>query len=401
MRKKRIWAAAAAAVLLTLLALVLFSAGSRLSGWKTPEGISPFQGRKMEASLRAASAKCADLCASAWEASGHPQGACLSRSDIDAIEACLIDAGYPTVDSDAVYPEYLANPESLYRFQSDLNTGKNTSFTFFRVCEDGGLWQSFFLRTNGETRCVLTRLTWDNGTPRVESCEVRPVYDMELADWGFFYYRLYPADDPHYIDYSQLRLNPADRNLYDLNRTYILPIGYQMVNLFLCDWQEGDWGNLSFNDLFEYFREMDTGERFQWAELQDWISPTRSILPANLFEDTLLPRFRISREELRAAAAYDPDRNGYPWRPAFGDDMTPWHYPMCQPEVVKQAANPDGTITLTVQVYCPEQKTDRLFTHEVTVRPLAEGGFQYTANHVTQVGSRGLPPAIPRFLLDG
>lgn len=400
MRKKRIWAAAVA-VVLTALAAALVSAGNRLPGWETPEGISGARGRKIEASLAAAAEECADLYASVREASDHLQGACLTRSDIDAIEARLIDAGYATVDSDPVYPEYLANPEALYRFQSDLSAGENASFPFFRVSEDGGLWQSCFLREQGETRCVLTKLTWDNGVPRVESCEVRPVYDMELADWGIFYYRLYPADDPHYIDYSQLRLAPVDRTLYDLNRTYILPVGYQMVNLFLCDWQEGDWGDLSFNDLFEYLREMDTGERFQWSDLPDWISATRAILPAGLFEDTLLAHFHISREELRGQAGYDPDRDGYPWRPVFGDDLTTWHYPMCQPEVVKQVSNADGTVTLTVRVFCPELKTDRLFTHEVTVRPLAEGGFQYTGNRVTQVGSRGLPPAIPRFQLDG
>lgn len=70
MRKKRIWAAAVA-VVLTALAAALVSAGNRLPGWETPEGISGSRGRKIEASLAAAAEECADLYASVREASDH------------------------------------------------------------------------------------------------------------------------------------------------------------------------------------------------------------------------------------------------------------------------------------------------------------------------------------------
>ena len=168
-----------------------------------------------------------------------------------------------------------------------------------------------------------------------------------------------------------------------------------MVNLFLCNWREGDWGDLSFNDLFEYLYEKDRGERFEWSDLSSFM------LPAELFESTVLPYFQISLEKFRKASGYDAEADAYPWRPVFGDDLTTWKYPMCEPEVVSRTRNSDGTLTLTVQVYSRELKTDRLFTHEVTVRLLENGGFQYTANRVTYVSDRGLPPSMPRFALAG
>ena len=371
--------------LLALLAGALFLAKDPLPGWEAPEELSVLHRYRLKSELSEIAKICEELYM-AEQAEGY------SRETIDAVEARLTETGYTTVDTDAVYPDYLANPEGLRRFCA----GEKDTQTVIHVSEDGGFWYTFFVRKKGQTLCVLTKIGWDGeGRACVETCETLPVYEMELADWDVVYYRLYPDNDPHYIDYNQLRLTPVDRELYDLNREYIRPVGYQMVNLFLCDWQEGDWGDLSFNDLFEYLYEKDRGERFEWGGLSELM------LPAELFESTVLPYFPISLEDFRKASGYDAEVDTYPWRPMFGDDLTSWKYPICEPEVVGQTQNSDGTLTLTVQVYSPELKTDRLFTHAVTVRPLENGGFQYTANRITDVSDRGLPPAMPRFALDG
>ncbi len=68
--------------------------------------------------------------------------------------------------------------------------------------------------------------------------------------------------------------------------------------------------------------------------------------------------------------------------------------------MVKKQEHPDGTMTLTVQVYSPEVKTDDLFTHEVTLRLGEEGAFQYVGNRVIRIGPWGLPYAKPRKTLD-
>ena len=317
---------------------------------------------------------------------------CRGAVSADDREARLIEAGFAVEDSDPVYPSYLANSEQLQNFVQ-TEAGHTT---VFHVNTDGSLWHQFFVK-GCEDFLVLTQISTDFS---VSGQDILPLYEMELAEWEVFYYRCYPADDPHYIDYSSFRLTPVNRELYDLTMRYIHPVGYRMVNLFLCDWQEGSWGALSINDTFEYLYELQSGTAFPWQEYPIDTQTGYAQIPAALFEDTVLPFFSISREELRDKARYDSKTDSYPWRAVHGNDLTAWELPLCQPEVTECRENPDGTLTLTVQVGCPDRKTNALFAHEVTVRPLNDGIFQYTGNQITVADEQGLLPAFPRFQLD-
>lgn len=324
-----------------------------------------------------------------------------SAPDIDTMETLLMEAGYSVLDTDAIYPTYLANPDTLTDFWINASAGQNASCSFFHITEESYLRHLFFLHENNETRFFTADIILDESQRlSVLESEALPVYDMELTNWGIFYYRLYPAGDPHYIDYSQIRLHSVDQNLYDLNRKYILPVGYQMVNLFLCDWQEGNWGDLSFQDTLESLYCLNTGASLNWEAYPRDNYRSRVRIPAEVFEGAILPYFQISLEEFRHICQYDQTSGTYPWRAVHGDDLTAWKYPMCEPEILSVAENSNGTITLEVQVCSPDLKTNRLFCHTLTVRPLEGDAFQYVANKVTYVSDRGLPPNMPRFELN-
>lgn len=341
-------------------------------GWEAPDILTAAQSRAIQKDLTRIAEACRDA------------------GNVDAMESKLADMGFAVVDTDGVYPACLANAGELRAFaEKDI-----ADAAVLQVNDDGSLFHMFFSKGK-EDFLVLTKVS----SSRVVETEVLPLYEMELMAGELFYYRCYPADDPHYSDYSFFRLTPADRELYDLTRQYILPVGYRMVNLFLCDWSEGDWGNLSFNDVFAYLYELQTNTVFPWQ-----IYPVDNAgycrIPAGLFERTLLSYFSVSLETLRLAARYDETANTYPWRAVHGDDLTAWEIPDCQPEVTAWKENPSGTLTLTVRVACPDRKTNELFTHEVTVRPLESGGFQYVGNKVIYVNKWGLPPGMKRFALD-
>lgn len=321
-------------------------------------------------------------------------------ADRDAREDALAQGGFSVINSDAVYPAYLEHHEPLTDFWNAISAGRDSSLSLFRVLEDGSLRHLLFLCREGETLFFTTDAAFEGSSLRITGSSVLPVYDMELSDWGIFYYQVYPANDPHYVDYAQIRMEAADKAQYDLARAYILPVGYQMVNLFLCDWQEGDWGNLSFHDLLEFLSDHHAGTERSWEQYSQYPREGGSVrIPAVLFESAILPYFSISREELRSHCGYDADSSTYPWRPVRGDDLVTWSYPMCEPEVTNVSENADGTITLEVQVYSPELKTDRLFCHTLTVRPLEEGRFQYVSNRITYISDQGLPFHMPRFTL--
>ncbi len=369
-----------------LMVLALFLPRRELTGWKKMDDLPRSWQQRIQKTLW----EVIDICQAL---PGE------SRTDIDHMESELIARGWPVEDTDKDYPSYLANSQSLTDFWEAAAAGRKAETRFLRISEDGGFGMTCLLSDGTETRCVLIGVGWQGGKPYVRTQEVLPVYDMVLADWGTFYYRLYP-EDPHYIDYMQLRLAPPDRENYNLCRKYILPIGYQMVNFFLVDWQEGDWGEMSFADVFEYLYEERTGETvFPWTDYVDPDNTLRARVPASLFEETIQSFLNVSREELRQEAFWS--EVGYPWRTFFGDDLTSRSYPLCEPVVTGVRENEDGTFTLSVEVGSPEKKTNRLFSHEVTIRPLADGRSQYVANRVTEIGPWGLPYHLPRFTLDG
>ena len=67
---------------------------------------------------------------------------------------------------------------------------------------------------------------------------------------GDFYYQDIPTTTG-WDAAKLLRLKPVDKELYDLNLKYIFPVGYHNANLFLCDWDTSDYGDLCFNDRSE------------------------------------------------------------------------------------------------------------------------------------------------------
>ena len=73
------------------------------------------------------------------------------------------------------------------------------------------------------------------------------------------------------------------------------------------------------------------------------------------------------------------------------------NYPSVEPEVIKCKKNPDGTITLTVNVRCTDYKTNCLFTHEVTIKEFNNGTFKYLSNKVTYKSDNPMPSHKPRL----
>lgn len=382
---------------LTVCLLALLGAAAALAtrqalpGWESPRLIPAVQSREIRQEILRAADVCGDL---------FTGPDTLSRAEIDAIEERLTGADFSVLDSDENYPSFLENPESLLDFWAAASSGKNGWAAVLQVEETGGFSHLFFSKTGENAYFVRTSVIFDaENRPMVSACETLPIFDMLLSGDGCFYYQVCP-EDPHYITYNEIRTESVDRDLYDLNRQYIQSVGYQFTNLFLCDWQEGNFGALSFADVFEYLYAIRTGEPLDTSRFPYQPQPTRFFIPAALFEETVTAFFDISRESLRKAAFYDPAADSYPWRPRFGDDVTTWKYPMCESQVTACLPNADGTLTLLVRVTSPDVIPDALFTHEVTVRPGTGGSFQYVGNRVTFVGDRGLPPSMTRFALD-
>ena len=321
----------------------------------------------------------------------------ISQEAVDEIENLLRDKGYPVMNSDSKYPTYLENAESVYEFWELVSANQNAEQELMTVSVTGEMYYTSLHYTDGKKYRTYIVVGWDeNNEPVVTSDSYIEIMDWELINDKEFYYQVvYPPRVP-FDDYALVRLAPMDKTLYDLTEKYVAPIGYLSNNMFVSEWNYNDYGHLSFNDLLEFFYRVRNDDFFYEDNFETVREPYfHTYIPAELFEETVLPYFDISLQEFRKRSLYDSEKNVYPWQEVCSENAR--IYPSVEPEVVKYQENNDGTFTLTINVRCNDYKTDRLFTHEVVIRPLNDGGYQYLSNKITYKSEHELPPNYPRL----
>lgn len=322
-------------------------------------------------------------------------GTTLSQSTIDEMEAALYDAGLDVIDTSGEYPAYLMTADRFRDFWQNVQSGKTAEQETITVRETGTFTYQLF--TDGDGDACVYSMDYPMGGGSEVYYEKQEILEWNLTDKGNFYYRLYPAGDKHYADFSLIRLEASDPELCDLNRKYVMAGGYIGTNMYLTDWNEDNFENLSFNDMWEYLYYDTYGERFQ----PDGYSYIREQccyeIPAEEFEKVILPYFDIDLDKFRELAHYSGEGDYYPWRQIETNDYVFLRYYMIEPEVTACQTDEDGTITLTVEMLSTDLKTDCLFAHELTVRPLENGKFQFVGNRVTYQTEYGLPFCQPRL----
>ena len=322
----------------------------------------------------------------------------LSQGSIDAIESLLIDAGFDVVDTNNPYPSYLSTADSFYEFWECVQQKKSAEQEIITILQSG--WIAYQLIEYDSEKAYLYSMRYDFDETTEPYYEKHEILEWEVTEKGNFYYRIYPADDKHYADFSLVRLVEPNLELYDLNMKYIWAGGYIGSNMFLIDWTEDEFGQLSFNDAWEYLYHDYHGEYVPNDEYT--FIPERYCyqIPAAEFEEVILQYFTIDVETLRQMAQYDTEGDYYPWRPVETNDYVFLYYYTCESEVTAYSINTDGTITLTVEMLSTDLKLDCLFAHEVTIRPLENGKFQFVGNKVIYQTEYGLPFCEPRLTWD-
>jgi len=322
----------------------------------------------------------------------------LSQDSIDAIESLLIEEGMDVMDTKDSCPCHLTTAESFYAFRDAVNRRETAEQEVIQIRESGDLSYRLFTCRDGIIQVYSVLYPSDSSSGY--HYEKHEVLDWELTDRGNFYYRVYPAGDKHYADYALIRLNAPDQDLCAKNRTYIGAGGYIGANIFLTDWTEADFGKLCINDIWEYLFYDRNGTQFLPEGYAYDLERHCYLIPAQEFESVILPYFDIDLETFRNLAHYDPAGDCYPWCQIQTNDFAFLSFYMVEPEVTACRENPDGTLTLTVEMLSTDLKTDCLFAHELTVRPLENGEFQFVGNQVIYQTEYGLPYCEPRLTWD-
>ena len=365
-----------------------------------------YQERSAEKSCRKAAAMVADCLNQAEYASSasHWEDKKLAQTDRTRAEQLLESAGLPVLRSSEVSPEYLGQPEGLRRFLKEIRDGKNGDYSVYRVTENGKISCSrFWQRDGGSYMSYVCCDPAQKGKDRVSIVETYGIQDWDLSEKGNFYYRTFWEDDQHYANYNRIRTMQPDEMLYGMTRGYILPVGYTGVNLFLLDWDSHSMENVCINDLWDCLEGARTGQRPDPEALGFAYDRDRGCfdVPADRFEAVLLNRFPLTLEEFRQLTDYSPQTNTYPWIPLESELAILYSHAILEPEVTACRENGDGSLTLTVEVDSTDWKTDALFIHELTIRPLEDETCQYLGNKMIKVDRETLPLSLSRAEVRG
>lgn len=323
-----------------------------------------------------------------------PYDTTLTQSAVDDVEALLAEAGYPVLNSDSKYPEYLENSDGLKHFFELADSGENARQSIINVSSYNSIYYLTFQYEDNTLYYINTAIMWDEDG----NSTIADPYKMETIDWGmtngYFYYQMYRVDS-HWDACSSIRLEPTDKELYDLYAEYLTPVGYPS-RVFTLDWDKSSYENICFNDLFEALYMERYGDYVYNTDYEYYSDMQCSLIPADIFESTILPHFNISLDEFRTLTLYMQESNSYPWQMLNCSNII--YCPALTPEVVERRDNGDGTFTIVVDVLCFDYKYFPYFTHEITIKPTSDGGFQYVSNQITYACEHGVPDTTPRLV---
>lgn len=295
------------------------------------------------------------------------------------------ETGYPVVDRKNQIN--MVNAEPVIHFCGQAGSGDQAELTIIAVEYTGGLTKYDLQAEGGSLHIDKSYYQYENGNLQNKSTYSYPADFWQYTEEGYFLFSgSYYSQDYYIYALSNmrvctaLRVRPLDEKCRAWNRQYILPVGYSRNNLFLTDWEESDFGNLDFYDMFDKWYPLVNGCQLPYRPDENLGVGAVYRIAETDFENVILSHFQISQEALHSKTTFFPEDNTYEYKPRGLHETESEDVPY--PEVVDYKENHDGTMTLTVNAVYPRKNVSKAFAHEVTVRPLDEGGFQYVSNRI-------------------
>lgn len=299
--------------------------------------------------------------------------------------ARLGEQGYVAVDSGNQVD--MAGAEQVLAFCEAVEQNKSDEMTIIVVTALG--FRKFDLKTeNGNVNIVRGYFQYDRNERLQNVDTVRYPADLwQYTEEGYLIFGGSYFSDENYVltlsdasEYTAMRVLPLDGQCRELNRKYILPAGYAQNNIFLTDWNEEDFGDLDFYDIFDHFYPALYEQSVPYTANDNLGMESVYEIPESVFESVIMTHFHIDREMLQSKTAYLSERAAYEYRPRGFYEA---EYPdIPYPEVVSYTENGDGTVTLTINAVYPNENTSKAYSHKTVIRPLEDGGFQYVSNQM-------------------
>lgn len=292
--------------------------------------------------------------------------------------------GYAAVDSENQVD--MKNAGQVLEFCRAVDAGEKAGLTIIEVISARGFRKYDFQTENGKVNVARAYYGFDrNGTLVDQAAVTYPADLWQYTEEGYLvfagnyfaedYYIISLTDEP---EYAAFRVAPLDAGCRDLCRKYILPDGYEGNNLFLVNWTEEDVADLDLCDLFDRFYPRVCQKPVPYTASENPGVGYVYRIAESEFEGVITTYLNVAPGMIQEKTTYFPEDHSYEYKPRGFYEAGCSNMPY--PEVVSYTANADGTIALTVNAVFPYEGTARAFAHEVVIRPLENGGFQYVSN---------------------
>ena len=308
-----------------------------------------------------------------------------SLNTMRCMVARLGENGYVAVDGGNQID--MTQAEQALAFCKAVDEKEMDELTIIVVMEMG--IRKFDLKTeDGNVNIVRGYYQYDqNGSLQNRSTVSYPADFWQYTAEGYLIFEGSYFSDESYIltlsgtpEHTMLRILPLDEKCREYNRKYILPVGYGQNNLFLCNWNEEDFGDLDFYDLFDRFYPMIHRKPVPYMADENLGVGAVYQVRGELFENVIGAYFNMDQETLRSKTTYISELAAYEYRPRGFYEV---EYPdIAYPEVVSYTENEDGTVTLHVNAVYPNGNMSKEFSHTTVIRPFSEGSFQYVSNEI-------------------
>ncbi|OUP49290.1 DUF6070 family protein [Lachnoclostridium sp. An181] len=277
----------------------------------------------------------------------------------------------------------MVNYEKADEFLKNAKSTQKGEIQIYQIKDDGRVIRNQFT-FDGEEMFLLymSARKEDNGQIVFGETSYTKVEQWRYTDKGWFAYELCAPEWPKVTEVvestSMIQIRPVDERYLKIENQYLRPVGYKGNNLFLAQWQQKDMDNLDYIGIFDTFYQMIYKTSVDNEKFQNGV-------PAKEFESVIQRFLSVSTEELRKSRYYRGDGT-YLWQAYgvgnhVGNEVTG-----AIPKIVDMRENEDGTYTLAIESVNETSGEDCVFSHELTVRFLEDGGIIYVSNHLTGWG---------------
>lgn len=297
----------------------------------------------------------------------------------------LGEKGYAAIDSRNQIN--MTQAEQVIHFCKAVDEKEEAEQRIVEIMDSGWFAIYDFKTTDGNVDIEKNTYQCKSGILEKKVTSVYNAEDWKYSDDGFLMFsgswyseELYVLTLSEAEEHKAFRVLPLDEKYRELNRKYLLPISYERNNMFLVDWNESNFGELDFYDLYDILYPHISSESMSYRPDENLGIGTVYQIPKAEFEKVIMAYFNIDSETLQDKMIYNSEEVAYEYKPRGLEEVEYPEYPF--PEVVGYTENSDGTITLNVNVVFPYLGISKVYVHEVVVRPFTDGTFQYVSNRV-------------------